>query len=182
MKRLTGVVVVVLAAMCQASVAAAQRVPSSFRDLQFVVHPGDRVTVVDATGSETTGRISELGTSTLSISSDTGDQRFKEDQVLVIRQRRADSIKNGVLIGLAIGGGLGLIAEASCGWNEDYCGRPGVMAIATGVWGAGIGAFADALQKTPQDIFRHGPGTVGAIRVSPLVGPTGAGAQVAFRW
>ena len=182
MKRVTGVLVLALVTIGHANAAAAQTVPSSFKDLQFLVRPGDRVTVVDAAGAETTGRISELGISTLSIASDAGDRRFNEDQVLVIRQRKADSIKNGTLIGLAIGGGLGFLAEISCGWDVDYCGRPGVMAIATGIWGAGIGAFADALQKAPRDIFRHGPGMVGSVRVSPVIGPSAAGAQVAFRW
>jgi hypothetical protein len=179
---LARILVATLAIAFQAGLAAAQTIPSSFKDLQFLVRPGDRVTVVDAAGLETTGRVYELGTSTLSIASKAGDYRFNEDQVLVIRQRKADSIKNGVLIGLAIGGGLGLLAEISCGWDDEYCGRPGVMAIGTGIWGAGIGAFADALQKTPRDIFRHGPGMVGSFSVSPVVGPHAAGAQVAFRW
>ena len=140
------------------------------------------MTVVDAAGVETTGRISELGTATLSIAAKSGDYRFNEDQVLVIRQRRADSIKNGVLIGLAIGGGLGLAAEISCGWGNEYCGRPGAMTIGSAIWGAGIGAFADALQKTPRDVFRHGPGIVGSFSVSPVVGPHATGAQLAVRW
>jgi hypothetical protein len=167
---------------CHAGLAAAQSVPSSFNDLQFLVKPGDRVTVVDAAGVETTGRIAELGASVISVESQSGERRFKQDDVIVIRQRRADSLKNGMLIGAAIGGGLGFIAEASCGWNDDACGRPGVVTFSLAVWGVGIGALADGLLKTQRDIFRHGPGTIGSLNIAPIVGLRTAGAQVALRW
>jgi hypothetical protein len=102
--------------------------------------------------------------------------------VVVVRQRRADSLRNGVAIGAAIGAGLGLVTEISCGGSDEYCARPGWVTLGSTLWGIGIGAFADALQKTPRNIFRHGPGSLGSWRVAPMVGREGAGARVAFRW
>ena len=74
----------------QAALASAQTVPATFTDLQFLVRPGDRVMVVDTTGTETAGRISELETSVLSITSREGERRFRQDGVIVNRQLKQD--------------------------------------------------------------------------------------------
>jgi len=171
-----------LLTMGSASLVSAQTVPSSFKDMQFLVGPGNRVTVVDSTGAETTGRISELDASRLSIQAPSGPRSFSQDDVVVVRQRRSDSLKNGLAIGAAIGAGLGLAAEISCGGNDEYCGAPGWVTLGMTVWGIGIGTFADALLKTPTDVFRHGPGTIGSWSVSPIVARSGGGASVALRW
>ena len=169
-------------AIGSASAASAQTVPSSFKDMQFLVGPGNRVTVVDSAGAEITGRIAELAASRLSIQTPSGPRSFSQDDVVVVRQRRSDSLKNGLAIGAAIGAGLGLVAEVSCGWNDEYCGRPGWVTLGMTVWGVGIGTFADAMLKTPTDVFRHGPGTIGSWSVAPVVTRGGAGARVALRW
>lgn len=171
-----------LLTMASAGLASAQTVPSSFKDMQILVGAGNRVTVVDSTGAATTGRISELDASRLSIQTPSGPRSFSQDDVVVVRQRRPDPLKNGLAIGAAIGAGLGLAAEISCGGNDEYCGRPGWLTLGTTLWGIGIGTFADALLKTPTDVFRHGPGTIGSWSVSPVVAGGGAGASVALRW
>jgi hypothetical protein len=164
----------------QASVAAAQTVPTSFSDLKFVVRPGDRVMIVDQSGIETDGRISELDVSALTIATNAGAVRFREDDVVLIRERKQDSVRNGIVIGAAIGAGLGLLAELSCG---GYCGHAGLMTLDSAVWGIGVGVLADVLQKTPRDIYRHGPVHDGrTVALAPLLGPRGAGARVALRW
>ena len=84
-------VALMLLAMSSASLAGAQTVPSSFKDMQFLVKPGDRVTVVDASGAKMTGRISELDAFTLSIASATGPRRFTQDDVVGVRQRYSAS-------------------------------------------------------------------------------------------
>ena len=164
-----------------ASAANAQAVPSSFRDLQFLVKPGDRVTVVDSSGERITGRISELDASTLSVASATGPRRFTQDDVRVVRQRRPDPLKNGALIGVAFGAGMGLMTELSCGGNE-YCGQAGWVTVGSTLWGLGVGVFTDAILKTSTDVFRHGPGTAGSLSVVPVVGSRTAGARLALRW
>jgi hypothetical protein len=172
----------VLLATSHAGLAAAQTVPSTFKDMQILVGPGDRVTVINAAGGEINGKISELDAARLTIESASGPRSFTQDDVLVVRQRRADPISNGVLIGAAVGAGLGLVAELSCGFGDEYCPHPGWVTLGTTLWGSGIGALADALHWTPTDIFRHGPGTIGSWSVAPVVGRGAAGARVALRW
>jgi hypothetical protein len=181
MIRFTRTFVFALLATCSAGLASAQTVPSSFKDMQFLVKPGDRVTVIDASGAKVTGRISELDSSTLSITSATGPRRFAQDDVVVVRQRRPDPLKNGALIGAAFGAGMGLMTELSCGGYE-YCGQAGWVTLGSTVWGLGVGVFTDALLKTSTDVFRHGPGTMSSWTVSPLVGPGTTGARLALRW
>ena len=183
MTRLARTSALALFVACHAPLASAQSVPASFTDLQFLVAPGDRVTVVDTAGTQTKGRISELDGSTLSIRSGDGQRRFRVDDVVVIRQRKQDSVRNGVIIGAAIGAGLGVIAELSCGARDEYCGYTGIATIGSAIWGTFVGVTADLLHSTPREVFRRGPdGVSKSLTVSPLVAPRGAGAQVALRW
>ena len=173
----------VLFATCHPSLASAQTVPNSFRDLQFLVGPGDRVVVVDASGARAKGRISELDGSTLSIKSGDGERRFREDDVVVIRQRTHDSVLNGVLIGAGVGAGLGLISELTCGALDEYCPYTGIVTIGSAIWGTFVGATIDLLHRTPRDVFRRGPAPASkSVTVAPLVARRGAGARVALRW
>ena len=183
MTRLARTCAVVLFVAGQASLAAAQTIPASFADLQFLVEPGDRVTVVDATGAETKGRISELDGSALSIKSGDSERRFRQDEVVVIRQRKQDSVRNGMIIGAAVGAGLGAIAELSCGARDEYCGYTGIATIGSAIWGTFMGVTADLLHATPRDVFRKGPDPASkSLTVAPLVARRAAGAQVALRW
>ena len=183
MTRLARISALALFAAGQAALASAQSVPASFRDLQFLVAPGDRVTVVDTTGTETKGRISELDGSALSIKSGDGERRFRQNDVVVIRQRKQDSVRNGVIIGAAIGAGLGVIAELSCGARDEYCGYTGVATIGSAIWGTFAGVTADLLHSTPRDVFRRGPDPASkSMTVAPLVARRGVAAQVALHW
>ena len=183
MTRVARTVAFVLFAAGHAALASGQTVPSTFQDLQFVVRPGDRVMVVDMEGTRTSGRISELDESALSIRSGDGERRFRPEQVLVIRHRQPDSIRNGVALGAAIGAGLGVITELSCGGNDDYCPQPGWVTLGTTMWGMGIGMFADLLHETPRDVFRRGSDRASrSLTVAPLIGRGAAGGQVALRW
>ena len=184
MTRLVRTLAFTLCAAGQAALVSAQAVPSSFRDLQFLVAPGDRVTVVDATGAQTKGRISELDGSVLSISAGDGERRFRQDDVMVVRQRKQDSVRNGMIIGAAIGAGFGAIAElSSCGGPDDYCSYTGVATVGSAIWGTLVGMAADILHTTPRDVFRRGPDpSPKSLTVGPLVARRGAGAQVALRW
>jgi hypothetical protein len=182
MNRLTRTFAFAVLATCWAGLAAAQTVPGSFKDMQFLVKAGDRVTVTDASGAKITGRISELDAAILSIASASGSRRFTQDDVVLVRQRRADPLKNGALIGATIGAGMGLMTELSCGGNEQYCGQAGWVTLGSTLWGLGVGVFTDALLKTPTDVFRRGTGPVSSWTVSPVVGRAAAGARVALRW
>jgi len=182
MTRVTRPLAFLFLAICQAALATAQTVPSSFKDMQFLVGTGDRVTVFDTSGARITGRISEMDASTLVITSGSGPHRFTQDDVIVVRQRKADPLKNGAVIGAVIGAAMGLLTELSCGGSDEYCGQAGWVTLGSTLWGVGVGVFTDALLKTPTDVFRHEPGTVGSWSVSPVIGRGAAGARVALRW
>lgn len=175
MNRVPRLLAFLLLAMCQAALAAAQTVPSSFKDMQFLVGTGDRVTVVDTSGARITGRISELDVSTLLITSGSGPHRFTQDDVIVVRQRKADPLENGAVIGAVIGAGMGIMTELSCG-------GAGWVTVGSTLWGVGVGVFTDALLKTPTDVFKNGSGKAGAWSVAPVVGRGTAGARLALRW
>src|SRR6476620_2128146 len=72
MTRIARTCALLLLTCAQAGLAAGQTVPTSFTDLKFVVLPGDRVMVVDRSGIETAGRISELDASMLTLSTNAG--------------------------------------------------------------------------------------------------------------
>ena len=183
MSRFARISVVALLFAGQPALSSAQSVPASFRDLQFLVGPGDRVVVVDANGGKTKGRISELDGSTMSIKSGDGERRFREDDVVVIRQRNHDSVLNGVLIGASVGAGLGLLSELACGAMDEYCPYTGIVTIGGAMWGTFAGATIDLLNRTPRDVFRRGADPASkSVTVAPLVARRGAGAQVALRW
>jgi len=183
MIRLARLSVLTFVAACHAAAASAQTVPASFRDLQFLVAPGDRVTVVDTTGIQTKGRIAELDGSTLSIESGNALRLFRQDDVVVIRQRKQDSVRNGVLVGAAIGAGLGAIAELSCRARDGYCGYTGIATLGSAIWGTWIGIIADVLYRTPRDVFRKGPNAPPkSLTLAPRVARGAAGAQIAVRW
>jgi len=183
MPRLQRTCALFLVIAAHAGLAAAQTVPDSFRDLQFLVAPGDRVQVVDVTGRRISGRIAELDASGLSIRTGDGDRTFRQEDVSVIRQKNHDSVLNGVLIGAAVGAGLGLISELSCGAMDEYCPYTGIVTIGSAIWGTFAGATIDLLHRTPRDVFRRGPDPAPkSLTIAPLVARRGAGAQVALRW
>jgi len=173
---------IALVAACHAAPSSAQTVPASFPDLQFLVRPGDRVVVIDAAGVATKGRISALDGSTLSIKSGDGERRFGEEEVVVIRQRTHDSVLNGVIIGAAVGAGLGLVSELSCSALDEYCPYTGLVTIGSAIWGTFAGATVDLLHRTPRDVFRRPVAAAKSLTIAPVVERRGAGAQIALRW
>jgi hypothetical protein len=118
--------------------AHAQVVPNTFGTLPALLKPGDQVAVIDAGGLERSGRIADLSATGISIDGGHGNRRFGEADVVVIRQLKSDSLLNGMLIGLAVGGGVGMIAELACGGDDYMCGKTGQMTIGSTVWGVGI--------------------------------------------
>ena len=73
----------VLLATSHAGLAAAQTVPGTFKDMQILVGPGDRVTVINAAGGEINGKISELDAARLTIESASGPRSFTQADVLL---------------------------------------------------------------------------------------------------
>ena len=94
--------------------AAAQQA-SSFEQLQLLVKPGDTVVVIDMEGRSTKGKIESLSRESLRLKSSGSIREFGQRDAVEIKQRRSDSLANGALIGVAVGGSIGALgAIAFC--------------------------------------------------------------------
>ena len=112
--------------------------------------------VLDRSGAETTGRLLGLNPDSLVLLVDGIERRF--DMTSVTRIQKRDSLKNGTLIGAAVGTAMGLVAAGitDCP-SEDPgggCGGFRVAAFATslGMY-TGIGAGIDALVRGRTTIY-----------------------------
>jgi hypothetical protein len=162
--------------------AYAQRIPRSFEQLQVLVKAGDSITVATATGEELAGRIVTLTATELVIMTGSGPRSFQAGDLLRIRQRRGDSLANGIWTGVGIGVGLAVLGAASD--DSDFFGA-GFWIFAGGAYaamGAGIGAGVDALIRRTYVIYDSTPIPGSSISVAPLVGTRRIGAAVAWRF
>ena len=163
--------------------AAAQQA-SSFEQLQLLVKPGDTVVVIDMEGRSTKGKIVNLSRESLRLKSSGSIREFGQRDAVEIKQRRSDSLANGALIGVAVGGSigaLGAIAFCDAGWCR---GSGAEVAAAIGVnagVGAAIGVGIDALVRHRQTIYRSSTQTAfSRVHVAPLIGSGRRG--IALKW
>jgi len=157
MQILTIVACVMIAALGVPTSAGAQ-VASSFRDLQSVLHGGERLTITDNTGIVTNGRFIALSDQALRVTVEsTVPIDLSEGSVAKI-ERLASNAKKGAVVGLIAGAVVGALAVAltPC---KGFCGGPGkgtvilpVAGIAGGI-GAAIGAGIGAMRATRRLIY-----------------------------
>lgn len=159
--------------------ASAQGIARSFDQLQLLVRSGDAVTVRDAQGRETSGRIESLSASTLTIGKGAARRDFREADVTTIRQRRQDSLGNGALWGVVSGAALFAVSLTGGGETglESVGDAVGAGLLLGGI-GAAIGVGIDALIARQQVIFQRA-GAAARLRVAPLVGRGRRGALLA---
>jgi hypothetical protein len=137
-----------------AASAEAQELAGTFDQLRVLVKPGDTLIVTDETGARVRGKVSQLSGTALVLDVSRALRRFQESDVDTIERRGPDSLKNGALIGLAIGGGLAAAAIAAAVSADDM--QAGWFLIAVPVYGgigAGIGAGMDALIEGHRVIY-----------------------------
>jgi len=158
--------------------AGAQAV-QSFDQLHGIVKVGKVVVVTDETGRETTGKVAEVAPSSLVILTRgrmrdadgrefeggwTGRRLFDAPTIRMIEHR--DSLRNGTLVGLAIGLGLA--------WSFDftYCSSVGghcpALYLAFGGIGAAAGMGIDASIRGKQVLYRS-PSQMKGVTLSPVV-------------
>jgi hypothetical protein len=89
-----------------AAAASAQQPVASFDALAGRLQLGQMVWVTDPTGREVRGRLERLSSDGLVLKAN-GSETFAAADVRRVRTRDRDSIKNGALIGLGIGGAMG---------------------------------------------------------------------------
>jgi len=162
------------------SPTSAQTIANSFGELQTVLKKGQTITVTDASGERVKGKVADVSPSSL-VAFIPEARMFAEGSVTEIRIA-ADSLKNGTLIGLGVGGGVGVaVILAKCDNGSDCSYALKVAAGYAGI-GAAIGAGIDALlYKGGRVVYRSRQQTH-SLSVSPLLGKERQGALVSFRF
>ena len=157
-RTLVTVVFTLLSSALAATEASAQQA-SSFDELHLLVKPGDEIIVMEPGGAAAKGRIDELSSSSLRLRMKGSVRDLAEADVLEIRQRRDDSLRNGARNGAWIGLGLGVLGSiAAC---QGIINRSGCAVAAFPIVGfyvgisAAIGVGIDALITRPQTIYRN---------------------------
>lgn len=166
----------------------AQEPAHTLQDLQSHLQINDIVRIEEFGGNHVQGKVEGVSGTALRIRIKGVSHEFHEPELLLVRKRYDDSIRNGVITGAAIGGAAGaiigaVVSDAFC----DGCGNnQGGGALAFGALGAGIGAgsgaLGDWLRKGYTTVFSM-PQTTGIrVNVSPLLSKTTKGVSVAFRF
>jgi hypothetical protein len=162
----------------------AQEVASSFDELAVLVKPGDKITVVDVTGTETKGRIGKLSHDVLILVTSGRLRQLGDVDVATISRRRDDSLVNGAIIG-AVAGAAYFVTAAMLLHDSDGGDVIIPTAIAGGVLFAGMGAAAgvgiDALIAGRHVIYQKPVGRA-RVSVSPIVGDGRRGAAVTVKF
>ena len=174
--------VVLFLALTGNQAQAQQRTAHSFEQLQILVKPGDRISVTNDAGEEVAGRILSLSSSQLVLSSAGARRSFQANEAIRIRQRRGDSLSNGIWIGAGVG--VGLVALAVAADQSSELSGPVVIfaGVLYGVMGAGIGAGVDALIRSRQTIFDTTVPPKASVTIRPVLGPGRVGATVGWRF
>jgi hypothetical protein len=179
------IVLATAAALAAPALAAAQAPVTSFDQLNTRLKPGDTVWVTDGQGREVKGKIQGLAPDSLALKGD-GARTFAAGDVRLITERQGDSLANGALIGLAVGGvGTGLACLASADDLDDgWC---LLAAFVYGGIGTGIGVGIDALIPGKKLVAYRAPGTPGSsesrqarLSIAPVVTPRAKGVAVSF--
>jgi hypothetical protein len=133
--------------------AAGAGAQESFADIQHLLRPGTTVFVTDDTGTETRGRVVDVGPSSLRVAIN-GTERDWPAPTVQRLERRGDSVRNGAIAGSVTAGIFGLLgfvaAAGAGGGGEAFPIVPTEQQMITGLAlligaGAGIGAGIDAL-------------------------------------
>lgn len=161
---------------------AQQRTARSFEQLRFLVKPGDGISITNDAGEKVDGHLVSLTDTELVLASDGARRSFQAGEALRIRQRRGDSLSNGIWIGVGVGIGLVTLAAAA---DESGTLSPGLVVAAGAIYaamGAGVGAGVDALIRSRQTIFDTTVTSGASVAITPMLGPRLLGARVGWRF
>jgi hypothetical protein len=165
-----------------ATSAQAQELAGTFEQVRVLVKAGDTLTVTDTAGQPVRGKLVNLSSSSLRLNVSGTTREFQKVDVNTITKRGSDSLKNGALIGVIIGGGFGVVgmAVAAAQGDADAAFFVGA-ALVYGGMGAGIGAGVDALIEGQRVIYAN-PGSPRArLSVAPVLRGPRKGVLVSLR-
>lgn len=150
----------------------------TFEGMASFLQPGDRVTVIDKTGTKVTGKVVVLSASSVTLVVEGQAREFGADTVRQVDRWHRQTLK-GFAIGFAVGAGLGLIAAAtddspaSSGSGGSAGGAMIGFGLMGGLWGSLIGAGIQGHTT----VFSAPAGLP-----SVIVTPHGGGAVFSFRF
>jgi hypothetical protein len=109
---------------------------------------------------------------------------LSEGDVLSIQVDRRDSLLDGTLLGLAVGGLGGLLAGAANCRNSSCQAGPVAASFGAlfGGIGAGVGALTDFAISKRTTVYRSPRQRSSGARVSPVVSKDGSSVQVSVRF
>lgn len=165
-----------------AASAEAQQLAGSFDQLRVLVKLGDTLTITDGTGQRMRGRLTQLSASSLVLDVSGALRQFQESDVNTIEKRGSDSLKNGALIGMAVGGGIaGIGIAASVNSSDADAGMFVFGALVYAGIGAAIGTGIDALIEGRRVIYARSNSTRTTLNISPILHGGGRGVLMSVR-
>jgi hypothetical protein len=190
--QIVGIVWVAVMSFVSPGGASAQEVAQTFSDLSSKVLSRETVYVTDDSGHTVRGRLLAIAAETLVLETASRRVEFSQNQVERVRVERRDSLKNGILIGLAIGAASALFLasqevsaprRSSCSWSCKGAPSDSVTVFGAaafgGVVGIGVGAVVDALRRERRLVYERPSNDGPSVSIAPLV--TGRTAGVAVR-
>jgi hypothetical protein len=147
------------------------QVPAQSTDqLKLVVSEGQKITITDRAGRETSGRLVKLAEDTVSLQVQDEIKSWELAEIQRIQKREADPLGNGILIGALVGAG---VTGATVGYwcAQEECAPEAWISVA--LWGAvggGIGALIDAAHAKNRTVY-EAPSRRTSISVVPVVTP-----------
>jgi hypothetical protein len=147
----------------------AQALPDSVRS-------GLKVEIVDEAGASVEGHVRDVSSQFVRLATRRGITDVPVDSI--VRIARPDGIKNGALIGLAVGAGLGILSAST------YAEGDGAVllnqTLGNGLVCAGIGALLDASIDNRRTLYQRGARR--QTRVAPLIGRGTGGVTASISW
>ena len=152
-----------------ASTAQAQELAGTFDQLRVLTKPGDTLTVTDTSGNRIRGKLSQLLTSSMVLDVSGALRQLQATDVDKIEKRGSDSLKNGALIGLGIGSGLGVAVLSAIAADDGISPWMAIGALTYGGIGAGIGVGVDALIEGQRVIYAGSRPQISKLSISPIL-------------
>ncbi len=176
----------VLIFLALATPVRAQDIATSFDQLRVLVEPGSTLTVTDAAGKETTGKLLALSGSSLELSVGQTTRAFADSEVQAVRQRRHASFGTGAKWGFLIGAGLGALAGVGAAAEGHSAGESAGWALLGaglyGALGAGVGVGVSGLIRGSHVVYAGRTTSPTKLALSPILLGGRKGAVVSLRF
>lgn len=138
------------------------------------------VFLTDLQGAEHRGQLIRVAPDEVVLLGTSGERTFRRNEITLI-EKRGDSLKNGALIGAAVGalGGIGAAGLSDCSMGAQSCAgeRVALFTVAVGIYTA-IGVGIDALIQGRTVLYR----AYGKPTVSLALQPGKAAIGLNVRW